>query len=287
MKIIQTIKAFFIFGLALITLGCSDDNDITPLEVHTAVPTEVMETTVSIDGKVSCLCGVSEVGLAWSKEPESEMTLVAASAVSEEYSVMISGLRSGTLYYVRAYAKRGDETVYGELRNFTSAGIKAATLPFVEQFRGDKFPPANWNTLDKDGDGYNWEQYDNRYFAALSDSYRNKKELTPENYLITPKIEVSGSNPILKWSVGVLDADYYQEHYKVVISETPFTIENAATNGKVVFEETLTADAYRALLERSVNIDEYIGKDIYVAWVHYDCSGLYCMYITDIIIDNN
>ena len=269
------------------SMACSDDEKAAPLVLHTSAPFDITETTAALEGSISQLAGVSEVGICWSKDPEKEFTPVAATGVSETYQVTLTGLRSGTLYYARAYAKRGDEIAYGELRNFTAEGLQAVSLPFNERFRGDQFPPLNWNILDKDGDGYNWEQYDNRFFAALSDSYRSKKELTPENYLITPKLEITGANPTLKWSVGVLDADYYQEHYKVIVSETPFTLENADQIGTIVFEETLTADAYRSLLYRSVSLADYKDKDIYVAWVHYNCTGLYCMYVTDITVESD
>lgn len=268
------------------SIGCTDDDNVAPLVLHTSAPSAITETTAVLEGKINDLSGVSEVGICWGQNPEKDFTLIPASAINTEYSVTLSGLRSGTLYYARAYAKRGDQIAYGELRNFTCSGLLAVQLPFCERFRGVSFPPLNWNILDADGDGYNWEQYDNRFFAALSDSYRSKTDLTPENYLITPKIEITGSNPELKWSVGVLDADYYQEHYKIVISEIPFTLENISENGSVIFEETLTADAYRSLLYRSVSLADYKGKDVYIAWVHYNCSGLYCMYVTDIMIEN-
>ena len=64
-----------------------------------------------------------------------------------------------------------------------------------------------------------------------------------------------------------MDDEFYMEHYKVVISETPFTEENCQTNGTVLFEESLSAEAYRTLLYRSVGLDSYKDKDVYIAWV--------------------
>ena len=57
--------------------------------------------------------------------------------------------------------QKRNEVVLGDLRNFTCLGQLAMVLPFNERFRGDVFPPQYWNIIDKDGDGYNWEAYNN------------------------------------------------------------------------------------------------------------------------------
>ena len=281
-----SIWAGILFILSALFSGCSDDDQALPLQLRTSVVTDITETSATLGGKVEgVLDGVAETGICWSVQPEAEVQYVPSSSVSAEFTVSLTGLRSGTRYFARSYAKRGNEVVLGDLRNFTCQGQLAMVLPFNERFRGDVFPPQYWNIIDKDGDGYNWEAYNNRFFAALSDSYRSKQDLTPENYLVTPKITVSAGKPVLKWSVGVMDDEFYMEHYKVVISETPFTEENCQTNGTVLFEESLPAEAYRTLLYRSVSLDSYKDKDVYIAWVHYRSTGLYCMYVTDIQIE--
>lgn len=281
-----SILSGILFTLLVLLPGCSDDEQVATIQLRTSVVTGITETSATLGGKVEgVLDGVTETGVCWSEQPEAEMQYVPASSVAAEFTVNLTGLRSGTRYFARSYAKRGSEIVLGDLRNFTCLGQLAMVLPFNERFRGDVFPPQNWNVIDKDGDGYNWEAYDNRFFAALSDSYRSKQDLTPENYLVSPKIAVNVGKPVLSWSVGVMDDEFYMEHYKVVISETPFTEENCQTNGTVLFEETLPAEAYRTLLYRSVSLESYKDKDVYIAWVHYNCSGLYCMYVTDIAIE--
>lgn len=281
-----SILSGILFTLFVLLPGCSDDDQVAPIQLRTSVVTGITETSATLGGKVEgALDGVVETGICWSEQPEADMQYVPASSVAAEFTVNLTGLRSGTRYFARSYAKRGSEIVLGDLRNFTCLGQLAMVLPFNERFRGDMFPPRYWNIIDKDADGYNWEAYDNRFFAALSDSYRSKQDLTPENYLVSPKITINAGKPILKWSVGVMDDEFYMEHYKVVISETPITEENCQTNGTVLFEETLPAEAYRTLLYRSVSLDSYKDKDVYIAWVHYNCSGLYCMYVTDIEIE--
>ena len=283
-----SVVSILCFILLVLVQGCNDDDNMTLLQLRTSVVSEVTETSAKVGGKIiGSLDGVSEVGICWSKQPEenSDMQYIPSTIAGEEFVSSITGLRSGTRYFVRAYAKRGGKIIYGDLRNFTCLGQLSLTLPFNERFRGNTFPPEYWNIIDKDGDGYNWEAYDNRFYAALSDSYRSK-DLTPENYLVSPKITISGTHPVLKWSVGVMDDEYYMEHYKVVVSETPFTEENCQNNGTILFEETMTADAYRTLLFRSVSLEAYKDKDIYIAWVHYNCTGLYCVYITDIQIES-
>lgn len=272
--------------LIALCAGCSDDDQLLHIQLRTSIVTDITETSATLGGKVEgVLDGVTETGICWSIQPNADVEYVPATSVSTEFTVQLTGLRSGTRYFARSYAKRGNEIVLGDLRNFTCLGQLAMVLPFQERFRGDVFPPQYWSIIDKDGDGYNWEAYNNRFFAALSDSYRSKQELTPENFLVTPKITISAGKPVLKWSVGVMDDELYMEHYKVMISETPFTEENCQTNGTVLFEETLPAEAYRTLLYRSVSLDNYKDKEVYIAWVHYKSTGLYCMYVTDIQIE--
>jgi hypothetical protein len=111
--------------------------------------------------------------------------------------------------------------------------------------------------------------------------------LDPYNFLVSPKITISGSNPKLEWNIGSYHARYCEEHYKVVVSTTKFTDANCESVGEVVFEETLTTAEGATLKNRSVNMSKYNGQDVYIAWVHYDCSDEYSIMLTDIRISSS
>jgi len=159
------------------------------------------------------------------------------------------------------------------------------SLPFVERFNEATFPPQYWQMIDHDGDGYQWYAYSNRFIGAMSDSYSDDgDDLTPYNFLISPKIAISGANPKLEWNIGSAASSAVEEHYKVVVSTTEFTEDNCTSIGDVVFEETLGDGTGRTLVNRSVDMNAYAGKDVYIAWVHYDCVGVYALLLTDIRI---
>lgn len=282
MKKINTI-GYLIALLFLFFQSCDEDTINIPGVVRTAGITDVTETSAVCSGKaITNGAVVDEMGICWAKSPNPTVNDMKKSVepTEEEFTVTLDGLRSGTLYFVRSYFKTADDVVYGDQRSFTCLGQLALTLPFMERFRGDVFPPLYWMTIDKDGDGYDWYPYDSRFFGATSDS--DQGDMTPENYLITPKIELTGKQLQLRWSVGVTGRSVPEEHYKVVIAETPFTPENCSGHGIVVFEETMTSEAYRTLLSREVDVSAYTGKDVYVAFVHYDCSDQYSIYVSDI-----
>lgn len=285
-------KKILSFALCMLFAGCfiscsEDEENIQTVALRTAVVTGITDDQAQLTGLVEeGLENVTELGVCYGLQPEEEMTFVAASQKTNEFMVTLNNLRSGTTYFARAYAKIGNQVFLGDLRQFTCTGQKALELPFVERFRGEKFLPEFWTMIDQDGDGYNWELWDSRFIAASSDSYRSKKALHPENYMVSPKIHITGSNPKMHWNVGVGDDGAPEEHYKLVISENPITAENCQ-NATVLFDEVMTEDAYRTLLYRSVELKGYEDKDIYFAFVHYDCTDQYFLYLTDIVIESD
>ena len=278
-----------IAGLAtMVFQGCGKDETL-PLfpSVTTAVISDVTEVSATTGGKIelSGNSAVTESGICWNTAPNPtvEHNKVTAGQGSGTFTVSITGLKSGTTYFVRAYAVCTDGTSYGDQRSFTTDGQMSLTLPFVERFREMQFPPQYWQVIDYDGDGQEWYHYTSDFMGAGSASYSGRA-LDPYNFLISPKITILGANPKLEWNVGAFSANYPQDHYKVVVSTTKFTAGNCTSIGDVVFEETLTRAEGWTLKPRSVNLNAYAGKDVYIAWVHYDCSDEYGMVVTDVRI---
>ena len=284
MKMKYRIRQWALLGLTVVFSACNDDElEQFVAGARTAVVSGVTETTavcgMKFDGSLE---GVDEMGICWGKAPNPTINDNRKSVELKggEYTVQLDGLRSGTLYFVRSYLKSGSQVKYGDMRSFTTLGQLAYALPYAERFRDEVFPPLYWSQIDADGDGYMWEAYA-RYPGALSLSY-DDDALDPNNFMVSPKIEVTGSKVQLRWSVGVINKSYYEEHYKVMVAETPFTAENYAGHGTQVFEETLVAEGYRNLLPREVDLSAYSGKDVYVAWVHCDSYDNEGMYFTDV-----
>lgn len=275
--------------LLLTVVGACQEKieDIANPYMKTAVITAVTETTASTGGYIDSefALPISERGICWSVEanPTVDDNKVVSGSGTGEFTTELSGLKSGTVYFLRAYAITEEGAFYGDLRSFTTEGQLALTMPYSERFRANQFPPLYWNMIDFDGDDNNWYKYSSRFIGAISDSY-NGDALEPYNFLISPKITIGGSRPVLEWNVGTTSINYPQERYKVIISEQKFTEGDPTETGVVVFDETMTSEAGRTLLSRKVDLSAYAGKDIYIAWVHYDTYDNDGLVITDIRI---
>jgi len=281
-----------ISGLSIIMFqACSEDKVLSQLpSIITATISDITDESATAGGKIenSGSSTITETGICWTTNPNPTVAdnKIIATQNSESFSVSITGLKSGITYFVRAYATTSDGTGYGDLRSFTTDGNLALTLPFMERFNKGIFPPQYWKLIDHDGDGNQWYAYNSRFIGAMSDSEDDDGNgLLPYNFLISPKITISGTNPTLEWNIGsAASPSYVYEHYKVVVSTTAFTEANCETNGDVVKEETLGPETSRTLVNRSVDLSNYAGKDVYIAWVHYDTDDMYALLLADVRI---
>lgn len=149
--------------------------------------------------------------------------------------------------------------------------------------------PADWTTIDADGDGYNWASTHlnggdladaDGNGAVFSQSYENSVgALTPDNYLVTPKIYIDGQT--LTWQVGAQDAGYPNEHYAVLVG----TIENGQfVSQGTLHEETFTGSSKAAtnFYNRSVSLAQYKGKELCIAFRHYNCTDMFYLNIDNV-----
>ncbi len=148
--------------------------------------------------------------------------------------------------------------------------------------------PSTWANIDADGDGYKWKSTlessgladADGNGAAYSQSYDNNYgELTPDNYLVTPKLYIDGTT--LTWQVAAQDNRFPEEHYAVYVG----TIENGqfVQKGKL-FEETFSGNAKdaTAFYNRSVSLADYNGQSLYIAFRHFDCTDMYFLNIDNV-----
>ncbi|MFH0867004.1 MAG: choice-of-anchor J domain-containing protein [Bacteroidota bacterium] len=155
--------------------------------------------------------------------------------------------------------------------------------PFSESFENN-FPPDCWSLNDADGDGVNWYQntvvYAHSGLACAASASWNGSPLTPDNYLITPQLDVtSAANIILTYWVAGQDPLWSLEHYSVMVSTTG----TAPADFTEVFNETLTADTTWAL--RTVDLSTYGGQNIYIAFRHWNVTDQFYMRLDDINVN--
>lgn len=159
-----------------------------------------------------------------------------------------------------------------------------STFPWTEGFE-DPSTLSCWLNVDADGDGYIWELVGepghsphSGSFAMMSASW-DGDALFPDNYLITPQVDVNVEDLVLKYFVAGQDEDYSEEHYSIMISTTDAEIGSFTS----VFSETLPMyDG--SWFERSVSLAEYNGQKVYIAFRHHNSSDVFQIKIDDLEI---
>ena len=143
--------------------------------------------------------------------------------------------------------------------------------------------PSDWTTIDNDGDGYDWHSTSNygSYYChsgrtiMVSASYDNDNDiaLTPDNWLITPRLELQGT---MKVWVRALHPNYAREHFAIYLSTTGMDTSDFTT--VLVPETTLTGTQYTAY---TANLSAYAGQQGYIAIRHFNCSDMYEILLDD------
>ena len=135
---------------------------------------------------------------------------------------------------------------------------------------------GDWTTIDADGDGHNW------VFKSSSDagagigsaSWFNDDDLTPDNYLVSPKFVIGDSITFEAWGQ---DYDYFMEHFGVAVSTTSNTDPETFTT---IQEETI--DASKTWKKYTVDLSAYKGQKGYVAIRHFNCTGQYWLLVRNV-----
>ena len=167
-------------------------------------------------------------------------------------------------------------------------GNAQAVAPFVfEGFESGVFPPHGWMIHDEDGDEINWmigyghaiPPYNGQH-SAISFSYVwGIGDLFPDNWLVTPKMEV-GENQEFSFWVATEEVNYPHEHYSLYLSTTTNRLDQFTHH---LHSETLQAKD-TAWSERVFPLDEFAGQQVYMAFRHHDCSGQFLIKIDDVTI---
>jgi hypothetical protein len=212
----------------------------------------------------------------------------------------VSALSKGDGFTVRKFQKSDPKASKISAQKMDDRRAKARAVrkapdgaTFFEDFEGittDGELPEGWTAIDADGDGFNWSSHVNTGtsnhtthsgdVSLYSESYNNdsKMALTPDNWLITPKVALGGTLKV--WAIGQ-DANYCAEHFAFYVSVTGNTdvadfVQIAPASGEFV--------ATGAYVEYIADLSAYAGREGYIAIRHFNVSDEFILVIDDFAI---
>lgn len=205
-------------------------------------------------------------------------------------------------------SRTGWATWNDEMHGNTVPSLDYVTVPntFFIDFEGGI--PEDWTVIDANNDGYTWLSIDrigewgssyqsgtfdwayNSSNSALSSSYLNGiGMLYPDDYLVSPQVNIENGSHISFWVVAV-DEAYAADHFGVFVSTTGTEPSDFTS----VQEWTLTAkgngsgsrDGKNLRLgswyHYIVDLSAYAGSTCYIAFRHFNCSDQYIISIDDV-----
>ena len=152
-----------------------------------------------------------------------------------------------------------------------------------------------WTTLDADGDGQCWEpsiggmgHNSNGMALSYSRDFFTGDSLTPNEYLVSPRLVLSENWPVIRFYACALDEIYPAEHFGVSISTT---VNNDPLAFTLLSEWTIAAkdveNRQGNWYNFTVDLSAYAGQEVYVAIRHHYCSGQSAICIDDIQIEGD
>jgi len=170
-----------------------------------------------------------------------------------------------------------------------SVSMYAQLSQFNEGF--EVFPPAGWQLIDHDGDGKKWEKYDLPIYvysglqcaASFSSDYENNQSpLQPDNYLITPQVQIL-NNSLLEFYAGTQSNTYYAEPLEVRLSTTGSNYEDfTAVLFNMVFNSVPNNNTRWEHI--TLNLAQYAGNNAYIAFVHRTQAHNFAVKVDDVTL---
>ena len=169
---------------------------------------------------------------------------------------------------------------------FYNTGTDGYAFDFEQDYVEGRL--VNWSTIDDDGDTYNWtlsptgESYGHNGSdgVVMSYSYSNYSgALNPDNYLVSPKMDITANNHYVTFYAAALDESYPADHFGLAVSNTTAT----ASAFTMLQEWTMTAKQ-GGWHEYTVDLNSYVGQEVYIAIRHFNSQDNFCLCVDDIFV---
>lgn len=145
-----------------------------------------------------------------------------------------------------------------------------------------------WKTIDADGDTYNWTLsptgegfgHNSSNGVVMSYSYSNYSgALSPDNYLVSPQLAITSNNHYVSFWASALDEVYPADHFGLAVSTTG----TSASDFAMIQEWTMTAKQGN-WYEYTVDLNAYVGQEIYIAIRHFNSQDNFCLCVDDVFV---
>lgn len=242
----------------------------------------------SINANVSEIVTLTDLSLSepaswsWSISPSTFTYENSTSATSQNPQVNFYEAGNYTIGLTVTNAIGSDTEIKTNYINVT--GCSGFSLPYYEGFESGIFPPSCWTTVDADGDGNNWmnislSNSQEGSNAVYSESYINSfGSLTPDNWLITPGLNSTAESITIKFWVKPVDPLWLDDKFSVLIS----TASNDVSDFTEIYSQNTMAVGWN---EINITSGDLAGNDFYIAFRHWDCSGIYQILLDNISIE--
>ncbi|MBQ7532457.1 MAG: choice-of-anchor J domain-containing protein [Bacteroidales bacterium] len=197
--------------------------------------------------------------------------------------MMLVPFGAGAQQGVQAYVSASGYVIFNA--PFYNTGTDGYAFDFENDFVEGRL--LNWNTIDADGDSYNWmlspigEGYGRNGSdgVVMSYSYSNYAgALNPDNYLVSPQLAITANNHYVTFYGSALDEQYPADHFGLAVSAT-------GTPGSFTMLQEWTMTAKQGgWHEYSVDLASYVGQEIYIAIRHFNSQDNFCLCIDDVFV---
>ncbi|MBQ4428326.1 MAG: choice-of-anchor J domain-containing protein [Clostridia bacterium] len=146
-----------------------------------------------------------------------------------------------------------------------------AQIPMIAGWYFESDPELDgWQFIDANGDGYNWFwNGESSYYAyegygsILSASYQGGSALTPDNWAISPAVELPNANLSATFYAKASSSGYANEHFAVYVGMADDISEMSEA-----LPETVTTGSY---VQYTVDLSDYANETVYIAIRHFNC----------------
>ena len=153
------------------------------------------------------------------------------------------------------------------------------TLPYFTDFEA-LGSLGCWTAIDANNDGLTWDYEED--FGAINYSWDEEEEegITPDDYLVSPALSLpQGGSCQLSYTIAPAGLFDYEEHYSVYVSTTGCSVSDFTD---CLLSETFDGEEW--YYERSIDISQYAGHTVYIAFRHHDCYDQMALSIYDVTV---